>query len=58
MRVICVPVCVHSPLLLCTEKSLGRKTDNISAVVGYAGGRQVGPDGKVCYYLSDPRVSL
>ncbi|GFH30271.1 PMSR domain-containing protein, partial [Haematococcus lacustris] len=38
------------------EKALGRGPEQISAVVGYAGGRQTGPDGKVCYYLADPRV--
>eukprot|EP00878_Enallax_costatus_P014352 GHUV01015012.1.p2 GENE.GHUV01015012.1~~GHUV01015012.1.p2 ORF type:complete len:184 (+),score=61.47 GHUV01015012.1:115-666(+) len=41
-----------------TEKALGR-TDPavISSLVGYAGGRQTGPDGKVCYYYNaDPRT--
>ncbi|KAJ9520366.1 hypothetical protein QJQ45_030301 [Haematococcus lacustris] len=38
------------------EKALGRGPEQISAVVGYAGGRQTGPDGKVCYYLADPRL--
>jgi peptide methionine sulfoxide reductase MsrA len=32
------------------EKSLGRTPDKVSAIVGYAGGRKTGPDGKVCYY--------
>lgn len=32
------------------EKTLGRTPDKVSAVVGYAGGRQTGPDGRVCYY--------
>jgi len=35
---------------------LGRKPNEISAVVGYAGGKLTGPDGKVCYYYSDPRT--
>mmetsp|Transcript_10268 Transcript_10268/g.25555 ORF Transcript_10268/g.25555 Transcript_10268/m.25555 type:complete len:315 (-) Transcript_10268:124-1068(-) len=39
-----------------TEKKLGRTPDEISALVGYAGGQRAGPDGKVCYYLSDPRT--
>lgn len=42
----------------CAEKALGRSTAEMSAVVGYAGGRATGPDGKVCYYIADPRVSL
>eukprot|EP00775_Hariotina_reticulata_P010784 gene10784-10941_t len=39
-------------------KQLGRNTPaEISALVGYAGGRQAGPDGKVCYYYNgDPRT--
>ncbi|BDA44563.1 probable peptide methionine sulfoxide reductase MsrA [Coccomyxa sp. Obi] len=32
------------------EKSLGRSPDKISSVVGYAGGREQGPKGLVCYY--------
>lgn len=32
------------------EKTLGRAPDQVSAVVGYAGGKQQGPGGKVCYY--------
>jgi hypothetical protein len=39
-----------------TEKALGRTPEAMSAVVGYAGGRVAGPDGRVCYYLADPRV--
>lgn len=39
-----------------TERALGRSGPQISAVVGYAGGTQTGPDGKVCYYYSDPRT--
>ena len=36
-----------------TERTeLGRATP--SAVVGYAGGKAVGPDGKVCYYYDNP----
>lgn len=36
-----------------TEKQLlGREAP--SAVVGYAGGKAVGPDGKVCYYYDNP----
>ena len=33
-----------------TEKKLGRAPEQVSAVVGYAGGKRSGPDGKVCYY--------
>ncbi len=40
-----------------TEQAMGRQANDISAVVGYAGGKAAGPDGKVCYYLADPRVS-
>ena len=29
----------------------------VSALVGYAGGTQAGPGGKVCYFYADPRVS-
>lgn len=40
-----------------TERSLGRVDPaEISSVVGYAGGAREGPDGKVCYYYSDPRT--
>ncbi|GAX81266.1 hypothetical protein CEUSTIGMA_g8698.t1 [Chlamydomonas eustigma] len=35
---------------------LGRKPSEITSVVGYAGGKMTGPDGKVCYYYSDPRT--
>lgn len=35
---------------------LGRSAPDISAVVGYAGGKKAGPDGKVCYYYADPRT--
>ena len=39
-----------------TEQAMGRGMD-ASAVVGYAGGKYgAGPDGKVCYYLADPKV--
>jgi hypothetical protein len=38
-----------------TEKMLGRAPEEISAVVGYGAGMGTGPDGKVCYYYSDPR---
>lgn len=38
-----------------TEKMLGRSPEEISAVVGYGAGTGPGPDGKVCYYYSDPR---
>lgn len=34
-----------------TEKALGRASAQVSAVVGYAGGTQAGPDGKVCMGL-------
>lgn len=34
------------------SKEMGRAMP--SATVGYAGGRQVGPDGKVCYYYDNP----
>jgi hypothetical protein len=44
------------PLMCISEKQLGRAPDQLSAIVGYAGGRAAGPDGKVCYYLADPRV--
>eukprot|EP00199_Chlamydomonas_sp_CCMP681_P006926 CAMPEP_0119107442 /NCGR_PEP_ID=MMETSP1180-20130426/10152_1 /TAXON_ID=3052 ORGANISM="Chlamydomonas cf sp, Strain CCMP681" /NCGR_SAMPLE_ID=MMETSP1180 /ASSEMBLY_ACC=CAM_ASM_000741 /LENGTH=283 /DNA_ID=CAMNT_0007092929 /DNA_START=115 /DNA_END=966 /DNA_ORIENTATION=+ len=39
-----------------TELSMGREEQQLSAVAGYAGGRAVGPDGKVCYVFSDPRT--
>ncbi len=39
-----------------TEKKLGRAPDQVSAVVGYAGGKQAGPGGKVCYYYG-PRCA-
>ncbi|KAG1665553.1 hypothetical protein FOA52_000699 [Chlamydomonas sp. UWO 241] len=39
-----------------TEKLMGRLPAQISSVVGYAGGPKAGPDGKVCYYYSDPRT--
>lgn len=39
-----------------TEKLLGRSADQISSLVGYAGGEQ-GEDGKVCYYYA-PEVSV
>lgn len=32
------------------KKDLGRSEEAVSAVVGYAGGRQSGPDGRICYY--------
>lgn len=32
------------------KKDLGRSAEAVSAVVGYAGGRHSGPDGKICYY--------
>jgi len=31
-----------------TEMAMGRSVDDLSAVVGYAGGARTGPDGKVC----------
>ncbi|KAF5843306.1 hypothetical protein DUNSADRAFT_108 [Dunaliella salina] len=37
------------------EKEMGRGMGEATAVVGYAGGRQAGPDGKVCYYIADPK---
>ncbi|WIA37212.1 hypothetical protein OEZ86_014164 [Tetradesmus obliquus] len=41
-----------------TELRLGRTSPaDISALVGYAGGKATGPDGKVCYYYNgDPRT--
>lgn len=36
---------------------LGRSPEQLTALVGYAAGTRVGPDGKVCYYYADPRVS-
>lgn len=36
-----------------TEKALGRSAEQISSVVGYAGGRRQSPDGRVCYYRAD-----
>lgn len=39
-----------------TEKAMGRAPSQITSVVGYAGGPQTGPDGKVCYYYADPRT--
>ncbi|CAL5228143.1 g11222 [Coccomyxa viridis] len=39
------------------EKSMGRIKSDLSAVVGYAGGRQKGPQGQVCYY-SGPQDAL
>eukprot|EP00798_Chlamydomonas_sp_ICE-L_P015637 gene15637-21746_t len=42
-----------------TEKALGRvNPDEISSVVGYAGGTQAGPGNKVCYYYGDKDVNL
>lgn len=38
-------------------QELGRSPEQLSALVGYAAGTRVGPDGKVCYVYSDPRVS-
>ena len=38
------------------EMSMGRGMGEASAVVGYAGGKYTSPDGRVCYYLSDPKV--
>lgn len=36
------------------EKALGRvKPEEISSVVGYAGGKKAGPGNRVCYYYSD-----
>eukprot|EP00983_Pelagomonas_calceolata_P003269 106438-Pelagomonas_calceolata.AAC.1 len=40
------------------EKAMGRGMGEATAVVGYAGGREAGPDGKVCYYLADPKEDL
>jgi len=40
-----------------TEKKLGRAPEQVSAVVGYAGGKQAGPGGKVCYYYG-PRCAV
>lgn len=39
-----------------TELALGRKPEEMTAVVGYAGGTRAGPGEKVCYYYSDPRT--
>lgn len=30
--------------------TLKRSPEQVSAVVGYAGGRQAGPGGRICYY--------
>ncbi len=35
------------------QTKLGRTEKDISAVVGYAGGRKVSPSGKVCYYYTN-----
>lgn len=35
---------------------LGRSPEQLTALVGYAAGTRVGPDGKVCYYYADPRT--
>lgn len=35
-----------------TEEAMGRTGKDISAVVGYAGGRKTSPSGKVCYYYT------
>ncbi|GIL63728.1 hypothetical protein Vafri_17744 [Volvox africanus] len=37
-------------------KQLGRKPEQLTALVGYAAGTRTGPDGKVCYVYSDPRT--
>ena len=38
-----------------TERSLGRTDDEVSSLVGYAGGFSTkGKDGKVCYYYGAP----
>lgn len=39
-----------------TELALGRSKEELSALVGYAGGKRSGPDNRVCYYFSDPRT--
>lgn len=39
-----------------TERMLGRTDEEVSSIVGYAGGTATGPDNKVCYYLGDPRT--
>eukprot|EP00195_Chlamydomonas_chlamydogama_P012112 CAMPEP_0202897334 /NCGR_PEP_ID=MMETSP1392-20130828/6121_1 /ASSEMBLY_ACC=CAM_ASM_000868 /TAXON_ID=225041 /ORGANISM="Chlamydomonas chlamydogama, Strain SAG 11-48b" /LENGTH=296 /DNA_ID=CAMNT_0049582943 /DNA_START=108 /DNA_END=999 /DNA_ORIENTATION=- len=39
-----------------TELALGRPPEQVSSLVGYAGGAQAGPGDKVCYYYSDPRT--
>lgn len=44
------------------RESLKRAPEQVSAVVGYAGGRQTGPDGRICYYYGPgaphPKPSL
>ena len=35
------------------QTKLGRSENDISAVVGYAGGRKASPSGKVCYYYTN-----
>ena len=35
-----------------SEKLLGREAEQITSVVGYAGGRGQSPDGRVCYYYA------
>ncbi|KAK9837439.1 hypothetical protein WJX81_002398 [Elliptochloris bilobata] len=36
------------------QKALGRAPEQVTAVVGYAGGKKLGKDGKVCYYYGPP----
>ena len=38
--------------------SLKRSPEQVSAVVGYAGGRQAGPGGRICYYYGPGDRSL
>eukprot|EP00887_Chlorella_sp_A99_P003059 scaffold9.g3059.t1 len=38
------------------EEAMGRKGGDVSAVVGYAGGRLASPDGRVCYHFAPPQT--
>jgi len=40
------------------EEEMGRQNKDISAVVGYAGGKLKSPDGKVCYYYTTEKDTV
>jgi len=40
------------------EEDMGRQNKDISAVVGYAGGKLRSPDGKVCYYYTTEKDTV